>query len=163
MTNIEAAFRTLKSDLGLRPVYHRLEQRIEAHILVAFLAYCPQVTLKNSLRRHAPGLTPTQVLDQLATVQMIDARIPTLDGRWLTMPRYTQPSKELRFLMEKLHLAFPVQPPPRIGQYALPAPTPSSPSPLRLWGRPSSSPNPVSMGYALFGLSTVESRCDAVV
>jgi len=77
LTNIEAAFRTLKSDLGLRPVYHRLEQRIEAHILVAFLAYCPQVTLKNSLRRHAPGLTPTQVLDQLATVQMIDARIPT--------------------------------------------------------------------------------------
>ena len=122
LVHIEAAFRTLKSDLGLRPVYHQLDERIEAHILVAFLAYCLQVTLKNSLQRHAPGLTPAQVIDHLATVQMIDVRIPTIDGRWLTMPRYTQPSKELQFLMEKLGLALPAQPSPRISGSATPMP-----------------------------------------
>lgn len=133
LTIIEAAFRTLKSDLGLRPVHHQLEERIEAHILVAFLAYCLQVTLKNSLRRHAPGLTPAQVLEHLAAVQMIDVKIPTLDGRCLTMPRYTQPSKELQFLMEKLNIAFPQQPRPRLsGNAVLPA-NPVPPAPLRVW------------------------------
>jgi transposase len=132
LTQVEAAFRTLKSDLGLRPVHHQLDERIDAHILVAFLAYCLQVTLKTSLRRHAPGLTPAQLLEKLAAVQMIDVKIPTKDNRCLTMPRYTQPSKELRFLMEKLNLAFPPQPPPRISEHALPLPA-STPAPLRLW------------------------------
>ena len=53
-TQIEAAFRTLKSDLGVRPIYHRREHRVEAHIFIAFLAYCLQVTLKNQLMLHAP-------------------------------------------------------------------------------------------------------------
>jgi transposase len=114
LTQIEAVFRSLKSELGLRPVYHRLERRVDAHILVAFLAYCLQVTLKNRLQIHAPGLTPAAVMDKLGTVQMIDVWIPTLDGRWLILPRYTQPSKDLQVLMEKIRLAFPAQPPPRI-------------------------------------------------
>lgn len=114
LTQIEAAFRSLKTDLGLRPIYHRLDRRVEAHIFVAFLAYCLQVTLKNKLQIHAPGLTPTAVLEKLATIQMIDVWIPTCDGRWLVLPRYTQPAKDLQVLMEKLRMALPAQPPPRI-------------------------------------------------
>lgn len=114
LTQIEAVFRSLKSELGIRPVYHRLEHRVDAHILVAFLAYCLQVTLKNRLQIHAPGLTPTAVLEKLGTVQMIDVWIPTLDGRWLILPRYTQPSKDLQVLLDKIRLALPSQPPPRI-------------------------------------------------
>lgn len=114
LTQIEAAFRSLKNDLGLRPIYHRLDRRVEAHIFVAFLAYCLQVTLKNRLQIHAPGLSPTAVLEKLATIQMIDVWIPTRDQRWLILPRYTQPSSDLQILLEKLHLALPAQPPPRI-------------------------------------------------
>jgi len=127
LTNIEAAFRSLKSDLGLRPIYHRKESRVEAHIFVAFLAYCLQVTLKNRLQIHAPGLTPTQVLEKLASIQMIDVWIPTCDGRWLVLPRYTQPARELAMLMEKLDLALPSQPPPRITSPAPPLPPPPAP------------------------------------
>ena len=114
LTNIEAAFRSLKSDLGLRPIHHRLERRVEAHIFVAFLAYCLQVTLKNSLRNQAPGLSPQAVMEKLATIQMIDVWIPTRDNRWLVMPRYTQPSQEVQILLDKLRMELPKQPPPRI-------------------------------------------------
>jgi transposase len=114
LTNIEAAFRSLKSDLGLRPIHHRLERRVEAHIFVAFLAYCLQVTLKNSLRNQAPGLSSQAVMEKLATIQMIDVWIPTRDRRWLVMPRYTQPSQEVQILLDKLHMELPKQPPPRI-------------------------------------------------
>ena len=132
LTNIEAAFRSLKSDLGLRPIYHRKESRVEAHIFVAFLAYCLHVTLKNRLQLHAPGLTPVQVLDKLASIQMIDVWIPTCDGRWLVLPRYTQPAKDLLLLLEKIKLALPSQPPPRITAPALP-PTAAIPAQPVLW------------------------------
>ncbi len=105
LTNIEAAFRTLKSDLGLRPIHHRLERRVEAHIFVAFLAYCLQVTLKNSLRNQAPGLSPQAVMEKLATIQMIDVWIPTRDNRWLVLPRYTQPSQEVQILLDSAKYA----------------------------------------------------------
>lgn len=114
LTQIKSVFRSLKSELGIRPVYHRLEHRVDAHILIAFLAYCLQVTLKNRLQIHAPGVTPTAVLEKLATVQIIDVWIPTLDGRWLILPRYTQPARDLQVLLDKIHLALPSQPPPRI-------------------------------------------------
>lgn len=114
LTQIEAVFRSLKSELGIRPVYHRLEHRVDAHIMVAFLAYCLQVTLKNRLQIHAPGLTPSAVMEKLGTIQMIDVWIPTLDGRFLILPRYTQPAKDLQVLLEKIQLALPAQPPPRI-------------------------------------------------
>ena len=114
LTQIEAAFRSLKSDLGLRPIFHRLEHRVEAHIFVAFLAYCLQVTLKNRLQIHAPGLSPTAVMEKMATIQMIDVWIPTRDDRWLVLPRHTEPSTELRILLDKLQLTLPSQPPPRI-------------------------------------------------
>ena len=114
LTQIESVFRSLKSELGIRPVYHRLEHRVDAHILVAFLAYCLQVTLKNRLMLHAPGLTPTAVLENLSAIQMIDVWVPTVDGRWLILPRYTQPEKDTLLLLQKLRIELPAQPPPRI-------------------------------------------------
>jgi transposase len=122
LTQIEAVFRSLKSELGIRPIYHRLESRVDAHILIAFLAYCLQVTLKNRLQIHAPGLTPTAVLEKLGTMQMIDVCIPTCDGRWLILPRYTQPAKDLQVLLEQVQMTLPPQPPPRI---TAPVPPPS--------------------------------------
>jgi transposase len=114
LTQIEAAFKCLKSDLGIRPIYHQLEHRVEAHILVAFLAYCLSVTLKHRLQEHAPGLTPQAVLEKLAAIQMLDVSFPTTDGRCLVMPRYTEPEPETALLLHKLRLALPQQPPPRI-------------------------------------------------
>jgi len=133
LTQIEAVFRSLKNELGIRPVYHHLERRVDAHILIAFLAYCLQVTLKNRLQIHAPGLTSAAVLEKLGTIQMIDVWIPTRDDRWLILPRYTQPSKELLLLMEQIQLALPSQPPPRItAPRANPIPSPTQAQP-RLW------------------------------
>jgi hypothetical protein len=114
LTEIEAAFKNLKSDLALRPFHHQLERRMEAHIFVAFLGYCLAATLRQRLRVHAPGLTPKAVLEKLATIQMLDVWMPTTDGRWLVMPRYTQPEEEHQLLLEKLKLELPAQPPPRI-------------------------------------------------
>lgn len=114
LTQIEAAFKCLKSELGIRPIYHQLEHRVEAHILVAFLAYCLSVTLKYRLRAHAPGLTPRAVLDKLAAIQMLDVSLPTTDGRCLTMPRYTEPEPDVALMLHQLKLTLPNQPPPRI-------------------------------------------------
>src|SRR5438128_6219353 len=112
LAQIEAAFKNMKSDLGLRPIYHQLEHRVEAHILVAFLAYCLTVTLKHRLQTHALGLTPKAVLEKLATIQMLDVWFPTTDNRWLVMPRYTQPEADQALLLHKLKLSLPQQPPP---------------------------------------------------
>jgi transposase len=114
LTQIEAAFKAMKSELGLRPIYHRLGDRVEAHILVAFLAYGLLVTLKNRLQALAPGLTPRAVLETLAPMQMLDVTFPTTDGRRLVMPRYTQPTPEQKLLLHQLQLSLPAQPPPRI-------------------------------------------------
>lgn len=111
---IEAAFQTLKSDLGLRPIRHHVEGRIEAHILVCFLAYCLHVTLRKRLARHAPGLTPREVLATLAGILMLDVHLPLADGRELVLPRYTQPEPEQRLVLEKVGWDLPPQPPPRI-------------------------------------------------
>ena len=114
LAQIEAAFKAMKSELGIRPLYHQLGHRVEAHILVAFLAYCLLVTLKNRLQVLAPGLTPKAVLEKLATIQMLDVWFPTTDGRWLVMPRFTQPEADQAVLLHKLKLELPQQPPPRI-------------------------------------------------
>lgn len=114
LTEVEEAFRNLKGDLAIRPIHHQLERRIEAHIFVAFLAYCLHVTLRQRCKQHAPGLTPRSVLEQLKAMQMIDVQIPTVDGRWLKMARYTQPDKAQQLLLAQLHLVLPPQPPPEI-------------------------------------------------
>jgi transposase len=114
LVQVEAAFKCLKSDLGIRPIYHQLEHRVEAHILVAFLAYCLMATLKHRLQAHAPGLTPRSVLEKLAAIQTLDVWLPTTDGRYLVMPRYTEPDADLALLLHQLKLALPKQPLPRL-------------------------------------------------
>ena len=116
LTQIEAAFKCLKSDLGIRPIYHQLEHRVDAHILVAFLAYCLTVTLKHRLSAYAPGLTPRAVLEKMSSIQMLDVMLPTTDGRCLVMPRHTEPERDLALLLHHLKLALPPQPPPRMTQ-----------------------------------------------
>jgi transposase len=124
LTQIEAAFKCLKSDLGIRPIHHQLEHRVDAHILVAFLAYCLTVTLRHRLRMNAPGLTPRAVLEKLAGIQMLDVSFPTTDGRRLVMPRYTEPDSEQALLLHHLSLVLPLQPPPRITTSASSVPLP---------------------------------------
>jgi transposase len=114
LVEIEAAFKNLKDDLQLRPIYHQLEHRIEAHIFVAFLAYCLHVTLRARLKPLAPGLTPRAVLDKLAAVQMLDVHFPTTDGRTLILTRYTELTADQKLLVKQLKLDLPAQPPPRI-------------------------------------------------
>ena len=114
LTQIESVFRSLKSELGIRPIYHQLEHRADAHVLIAFLAYCLQVTLKNRLLIHAPGLTPASVLEKLATIRMVEVWIPMLDGRWLVLPRHTQPDKDVQLMLDQLRLTLPSQPLPRV-------------------------------------------------
>jgi transposase len=114
LVEIEAAFKTMKDDLHLRPIYHQLEQRIEAHIFVAFLAYCLHVTLRARLKPIAPGLTPRAVLDKLAAVQMLDVHFPTTDRRTLILSRYTELNVDQKLLLKQLNLDLPPQPPPRI-------------------------------------------------
>jgi transposase len=114
LTQIEEAFKHLKGDLVLRPIYHQNPERIEAHIFVSFLAYCLHVTLRRRLAGQAPGLTPRAVIEKFKTVQMIDVHLPTSDGRLLILPRYTQPEAELQLLLHTLKLRLPAQPPPRL-------------------------------------------------
>jgi transposase len=116
LTQVEAAFKDLKGDLSLRPIFHQLEARIEAHIFVSFLAYCMHVTLRERLRRVAPGLTPRSVLEKFSTMQMLDVHFPTTDGRELIFCRYTQPEKEHKMILAQLGWELPAQAPPRISQ-----------------------------------------------
>ena len=114
LVEIEAAFKNLKDDLALRPIFHQLEHRIEAHIFVAFMAYCLHVTLRARLRPLAPGLSPRAVLDKFAAIQMLDVHFPTTDGRTLILSRYTHPEPDHKILLQQLKLTLPAQPPPRI-------------------------------------------------
>lgn len=114
LVQVEEAFKNLKGDLAIRPIYHQDQQRIEAHIFIAFLAYCLHATLAQQLRPHAPGLTPRSVLDKFAAMQMVDVEIPTSDGRQINLTRTTEPEREIRLLLERLRLTLPAQPPPKI-------------------------------------------------
>ena len=113
LTEIEQAFKELKHDLAIRPVFHQREARIEAHLFVSFIAYCLHVTLKNLARPHAPGLTPRAILETFATLQMVDVHLPTTDGRHLVLPRHTRPNREHDLLLHQLQLQLPTQPAPR--------------------------------------------------
>ena len=116
---VEQAFKNLKGDLAIRPIFHQDERRIEAHIFIAFLAYCLQVTLQRRLHALAPGLTARSALEKFAAVQMIDVHLPTTDGRELLLTRYTQPEPELQLLLQQLKLQLPRQPPPKITTVAV--------------------------------------------
>ena len=105
LVEVEQAFKELKGDLAIRPIYHQTDERIEAHIFVAFLAYCLQVTLKQRLRSLAPGLTPRSVLDKMAAIQMVDVQLPTTDGRTVILSRYTEPELDQAILLQRLQLS----------------------------------------------------------
>ena len=125
LVSVEEAFRNLKGDLAIRPIFHQDETRIEAHIFIAFLAYCLHVTLARRLHALAPGLTPRSVIEKFAAVQMIDLHVPTTDGRELMLTRYTEPEPELALLLEKLKFVLPAQPEPKISAAQI---APSSPA-----------------------------------
>jgi transposase len=115
LVGIEAAFKNLKDDLEIRPIFHQKERRIEAHIFVAYLAYCLQVTLQGKLRQVAGGLSARAVLEKFATMQMMDVYFPTEQpGKELVFRRYTQPEKDHQILLAQLGWQLPQQPPPRI-------------------------------------------------
>jgi len=124
LVSVEEAFRNLKGDLAIRPIFHQDETRIEAHIFIAFLAYCLHITLARRLHALAPGLTPRSVIEKFAAVQMIDLHVPTTDGRELMLTRYTEPEPELALLLDKLKFVLPAQPEPKISaaQIALSSP-----------------------------------------
>jgi hypothetical protein len=121
---VEQAFKNLKGDLAVRPIFHQLEGRIEAHIFIAFLAYCLHVTLGRRLHALAPGLTARSALEKFAAMQMIDLHAPTTDGRELVLTRYTEPGPELRLLIDKLKLQLPAQLLPKIASPQLPTADP---------------------------------------
>jgi hypothetical protein len=121
LTEVEQAFKELKGDLAIRPIYHQNDARIEAHIFVAFIAYCLQITLKQRLRSLARGLTPRSVLDKMAAIQMVDVHLPTTDGRAVMMSRYTEPEADQAILLQQLQISLPAQPPPRITSAEVPA------------------------------------------
>src|ERR671918_395262 len=114
LVGVEEAFKNLKGDLAIRPIFHQHEQRIEAHIFVSFLAYCLHVTLTQRLRTLAPGLTARSVLEKFAAVQMIDVHLPTTDAGELTLPPNPQRDPELLFLLDTPKLKLPPQSPPKI-------------------------------------------------
>src|ERR1700688_4430410 len=128
LVEVEAVFKNLKDDLRLRPIYHQLERRIEAHIFVAFMAYCLHVTLRARLKPLAGGLTPRGGLDKFADIPMLDVHSPTTDARTLILSRYTELKADQKILVRQLNLTLPPQPPPRItaaGHIAA-APTPGN-------------------------------------
>jgi transposase len=114
LVEVEEAFKNLKGDLAIRPIFHQLEQRIEAHVFICFLAYCLQVTLRHQLRAKAPGLTVRQVLEKFGRMQMMDVHFPTTDGRELIFVRYTQPEKDQQLILAQMNWELPPQSPPRI-------------------------------------------------
>lgn len=121
LVSVEEAFKNLKGDLAIRPIFHQREKRIEAHIMVSFLAYCLHITLTERLRVLAPGLTARSALEKFAAMQMIDVHLPTTDGRELILTRTTQPEPELQLLLDKLKLQLPAQPPPKITTTQVPS------------------------------------------
>ncbi len=114
LTRVEQAFKDLKGTLSIRPIWHQLEERIEAHIFVSFLAYCLHTTLRNLARGRAAGLTSEAILKKLSNIQMIDVHLPTTDGRHVVMSRYTQPEKDVSLLLAQLGMSLPDQPPPKV-------------------------------------------------
>ena len=128
LSEAEAAFRTLKSEVKVRPIWHWTEKRVEAHVLVAFLGYCLWVCLKKKAQRSAPSLTPWQILDQLGRIALVEVWFDLRDGRRMCLPRLTQPEPAQALLLAQLNWSLPQQPPPRVYAQDLP----SAPSQLAL-------------------------------
>jgi hypothetical protein len=114
LTEVEAVFRALKSDLAIRPIWHFTPKRVEAHVMVAFLGYCLWVCLKHKLKASAPSLTPWQLLDQFARIQMVEVWFKLRAGGCICLERVTQPEAAQAALIHQLDWPLPQQPPPKI-------------------------------------------------
>ena len=111
---VEQAFRTIKGDLGIRPVFHSKETRIESHVFVAFIAYSLSATLRLLLKQSASGLTPRAAFEKLSAIQMIDVHFPIDDNRHLVFSRYTTPEADQKLILDALQWKLPPQDPPKV-------------------------------------------------
>jgi len=107
LTEVEAAFRTLKSELAIRPLFHQLEKRVKAHVLVAFLGYALQVTLKHLLKRSGSEYSPTQALKRLAEIRSVDIVLPTLEGREIWLRRIARLDEQQQSILHQLKITLP--------------------------------------------------------
>jgi transposase len=107
LTEAEAAFRALKSELAIRPIFHQKEHRVKAHILVAFLGYALWVTFKHLLKRKNSDLSPARALALLATLHSADIILPTTDGREIRLRRITTPNSDQQLLLDQLGIILP--------------------------------------------------------
>jgi transposase len=107
LTEAEAAFRALKSELAIRPIFHQKEHRVKAHILVAFLGYALWVTFKHLLKRKKSNLSPARALALLSTLHSADIILPTTDGREIRLRRITTPNPEQQLLLDQLGITLP--------------------------------------------------------
>jgi len=116
LTEVEAVFRTLKSELAIRPIWHWVGPRVEAHVMVAFVGYCLWVCLKQKLKAAAPGLSPWQLLDQFKRIVQVEVWFKLKTGGAICLPRITQPEAAQALLLHQMGWALPEQPPPRVYQ-----------------------------------------------
>jgi transposase len=114
LTEVEEAFRTLKSEVGLRPIYHWIGPRVQAHVMVAFLGYAMWVCLKWKLKALAVSLSPRQMIELFRRVQLVEVWFDTVDGKRICLPRITMPEPEHQVILEQIGWRLPRQPPPRI-------------------------------------------------
>ena len=114
LTEIEAVFRTLKTELNLRPIFHRIQRRVQAHILIAFLGYCLWVCLKQKLRAAAGSLTPAQVVHSLKQIILVEVWFDLRKGGRICLPRITHPEAQQQLILHHLGWSLPEQPPPKI-------------------------------------------------
>lgn len=116
LTEVEAVFRALKSELAIRPIWHWVGPRVEAHVMVAFLGYCLWVCLKQKLKGSAPGLSPWQLLDQFKRIVQVEVWFKLKAGGAICLPRITQPEAAQAMILHQMNWSLPEQPPPRIYQ-----------------------------------------------
>ena len=107
LTEVEAAFRTLKSELAIRPLFHQLEKRVKAHVLVAFLGYALQVTLKHLLKRSAAEYSPAEALKRLAEIRSVDIVLPTVEGREIWLRRVAKLDEQQQRILHQLKITLP--------------------------------------------------------
>ena len=119
LTEVEASFRALKSELAMRPIWHFTEKRVKAHVMVAFLGYCLWVCLKRLLFANAPGLTTWQALEQMQSIKLVEVWFQLRKGGALCLERITLPNKTQQLPLDALNWKLPKQPPPRVYEHML--------------------------------------------
>src|SRR5579863_999277 len=107
LTEVEAAFRTLKSELAIRPLFHQLEKRVKAHVLVAFLGYALLVTLMHLLKRVGSEYSPAEALKRLGDIHSVDIVLPTVEGREIWLRRIAKLDERQQSILHQLKVKLP--------------------------------------------------------